>query len=159
MPASELIQITAASFVIQAIIVSALDFKYRDIKTHLIWFPLVCLNAPVLLASYALGYYPITILPVSIIASVAWFICCIRFGHFQGADAMWLSLISIFVIKTPAGNLFFPTFLFFLIGVTAIALFYMKVWNKFMEKEGKSKVTVPYLAVISLAMIIALVVG
>jgi hypothetical protein len=158
MPAGELIQITAVSFIIQAIIVSALDFKYRDIKTHLIWFPLVCLNVPVLLTGYAFGYYPLSILPVSFIALMTW-LACMHFNYLQGADAMWLSLTSIFIIKTPSGNLFFPTFLFFLIGLTAIALFYMKAWNKFMEKTGKPKITLPYLAVISLATIIAITVG
>jgi hypothetical protein len=91
---------------------------------------------------------------ISVASVIAWTLC-MHFNILGGADAVWLSLISAFVILTPSGNLFFPTFLFFLIGFTGIALFWQRVWNKY----SKTETSIPYLAVISLAMIVALVVG
>lgn len=153
MVVDNLVLLTVGFFPIYAILVSVLDILYRDIHTHFIWIPILILT-PIVIHEYAIGTYPLSMIPLSIISIIAWF-SCMHFKIIGGADAVWLSLISAFLILTPSGHLFFPTFLFFLIGFTGISLFWQRVWNKY----SKTETSIPYLAVISLAMIVALVVG
>jgi len=155
MVADDLVILTAVIFVIYGIVVSAMDVLYRDIKTHLIWLPLLGLCSLITIYEYNITeVYPGSMIFISLASVIAWALC-MHFNILGGADVVWLSLISAFVILTPSGNLFFPTFLFFLVGFTGIALFWQRVWNKY----SKTETSIPYLAVISLAMIVALVVG
>jgi hypothetical protein len=155
MVVDNLILLTAIMFTIYGIVVSAMDVLYRDIKTHLIWLPLLGLCSLITIYEYnTTEVYPESMAFVSLASVIAWGLC-MHFNILGGADAVWLSLISALIILTPSGNLFFPTFLFFLIGFTGIALFWQRVWNKY----SKTETSIPYLAVISLAMIVALVVG
>ena len=155
MVGDNLVLLTSIIFVIYGIVVSALDILYRDIKTHLIWLPLIGVGFAISIYEYLItGSYPQSMALISVVSLIAWF-SCMHFKIIGGADVVWLSLISAFLILTPSGHLFFPTFLFFLIGFTGISLFWQLVWNKY----SKTETSIPYLAVISLAMIVALVVG
>jgi hypothetical protein len=152
--------IPVLSLLIYAPIVSYLDWKYRDIKSHLIWLPLLVVNLPILVYGFLTNLYPTNILPVLALAILFWFIL---FGvnMRKGADFGWISIITLFGVINPIyGNLMFEPFIYFLIIFTAATFWGIWLDNKLRTKLPgfTTKNGIPYLVVISLALIASVVI-
>ncbi len=153
--------ITAISFLSYTPIVSYLDWKYRDIKTHKIWLPLIAINIPILLTGYYTGLYPLVLAGVSSISIILWF-ALMRLNILPGADFVFLSLISLFMVLNPITGLpFILMFSFFLVGFTAAIFWGVFLDNLIRNRRISLKIEngLPYLISISCALIIALVVA
>jgi hypothetical protein len=148
------------SLLIYAPIVSYLDWKYRDIKSHLIWIPLLVCNLPILVNGFLTGLYPTNIIPVMLVTIALWFvlfIICMK----KGADFMWLTVTTVFCVINPVyGNLFIEPFIFFLVVFT-VATF----WGIWLDNKVRThlpgfatKYGIPYLVVISAAFVASVVV-
>lgn len=135
-----------------------LDWKHRDIGTHKIWLPLLALNIPVLAAGYYTGLYPLLYLLLTALISLAWFFLL----YHRGADCIWLICITMFAVISPiTGYNVIQTFLVYLIIFTAATF-----WGIWLDNRIRHHVSgfemengIPYLIVISLAFIAAVVVG
>lgn len=157
--------ITALSFLAYCPLLCYLDWKYRDIKTHTLWIPLLLINIPVLIAGYASGIYPPTISIISIFSIALWTLLILIslewLGKRPNADFVWLCLISIFMVLNPfTGQPFMLMFSFFLVGMTAATYFGIFMDN-LMQKHILSlemKRGIPFLIPISCALIFALVI-
>jgi hypothetical protein len=145
------------SFLVYCPVLCYLDWKYRDIKTHDIWMPLVATNLPVLFAAYILGLYSPVFVALSFVAVVLWFIV-MRAGILPGGDFMWLSLISVFVVLNPfTKQPFMLMFSFYLIGMTIAAYWGVLVDNLIQKHTISLKMEqgLPYLIPISAAFVAA----
>jgi hypothetical protein len=111
------------SFIIYAPLVCYLDLKYRDIP-HRTWLPLVVINLPIFLILLYTGTYQWWTLLLSAIGVIFWFVA-MRMGIINGADFVFLSLISIFVVFLPSGHLMYLPFMIFLTAWTAITIWYI----------------------------------
>ena len=144
--------ITIASLLIYAPILCYLDWKYRDIRTHKLWLPLLAINIPVLAAGYITGLYPLVLLPLTCIISLGWFMLF----HKRGADCMWLILITMFAVVNPVtGSNFIQGFLMYLIIFTAATF-----WGIFLDNRLRKHINsfemengIPFLIPISCALI------
>ena len=154
--------ITALSFLAYCPIICYLDWKYRDIISHKLWLPLIAFNIPILLAGYATGTYSVNLALISFIAVILWFML-VFMDKLEGADFVWLSLISIYIPLNPfTGQPFMLMFSFFLVGMTAATYFGIFMDN-LMQKHILSlemKRGIPFLIPISCALVVlALVVS
>jgi uncharacterized membrane protein YGL010W len=153
--------ITVLSFLAYCPLLCYLDWKYRDIITHSLWVPLVVINVPVLLAGYATGLYPPDLAAISTIAVILWFIL-MRKGILPGADFVWLSMISVFMVVNPfTSQPFMLMFSFFLVGMTAATFWGIFVDNLIRKHTMSIRIEngLPYLIPISCALVLALVVS
>jgi hypothetical protein len=122
-----LLQIPLFTLLFYPIVVSYLDIVYREVD-HYVWIPLVLLNIPtmaaVILTGGGLFYVP------GIVATIVFYIA-MRLGAFEGADFIYLSLISLIFIYNPLSNHYFMTFSF-MIYLTACLLstaFFILAYN------------------------------
>ncbi|MFA4849150.1 MAG: hypothetical protein WC626_05425 [Methanoregula sp.] len=153
--------ITTISFLIYTPVLSYLDWKYRDIKSHKIWLPLIAINIPVLIAGYFSEFYPMELAGISIISMILWF-ALMRLNILPSADYVFLSLISLFMILNPITGLpFMLMFSFFLVGFTAATFWWIFLDNFFRRHKFSLEIEngLPYLIPISCALIAALVIG
>lgn len=145
------------SFLIYCPVLCYLDWMYHDIKTHDIWVPLVVMNLPVLIAGYIFGLYPPALVLISTFGVCLWF-AAMWTGFLPGGDFVWLSLISIFVVLNPFTGLpFMLTFSFYIIGMTAAAIFGI-VLDKRLHRQKIDLHTVldfPYMIPICAALVAA----
>jgi hypothetical protein len=158
---AELIKwIPVFSFLAYCPVLCYLDGKYRDIKTHALWLPLIAINMPVLIAGYLTGLYPLPLALISALAILMWF-SMVFIVKLPGADFVWLSLISLFVVLDPVTGLpFMQMFSFFLIGMTAAtywAIFLDNLFRKHINSLSMER-GIPYLITISVAFIAAVLV-
>ena len=160
-PGNILLWIVTISFLIYCPVLSWLDWKYRDIKTHLIWLPLIAVNLPILFAGYYFGLYQIPFLILSIIGIAAWLVLLLL-KILPGADFMFLSLVSLFMVLNPVSGLpFMQMFSFYVVGMTAATIFGI-VLDKRLQHEKVSLYMIldfPYLITFSGAFILAVVMG
>ena len=158
---SELAWITTISFIFYCGLLSYLDWNYRDIRTHYIWLPLIAINIPVLIAGYVTGEYREILFLVSILGIIFWTVL-LTIKKLNGADYIWLSLISLFMVLNPVtGEAFMQMFSFYLIGMTA-ATYWAIFINNLIGKHIislKMERGIPYLIPISCALIMAVVMG
>jgi hypothetical protein len=135
--------------------------------------PLLVVNLPILVYGFLTNLYPINILPVLALAVLLWLVL---FGvHMKkGADFVWLSVITLFGVINPIyGNLVFEPFIYFLIIFTAATFwgiwldkkinpmsnkYYSWYYGERMEKEKIYGERIPYLVVISAALIAAVII-
>lgn len=153
--------ITALSFLAYCPVLCYLDWKYRDIISHKLWLPLIAFNTPILLAGYATGTYPLILTAISFTAVFSWFMLTFM-ERLNGADFVWLSLISIFMVVNPfTGQPFMLMFSFFLVGMTAATYWAIFVDNLIMKRVLSLKMDggIPFLIPISCALVLALVVS
>jgi hypothetical protein len=151
--------ITTLSFLAYCPIICYLDWKYRDIISHQLWLPLAAFNTPLLIAGYATGLYPLPLALISIIGVSLWFILLL-IKKLNGADFMWLSLISVFIPLNPfTGQPFMLMFSFFLVGMTAATFWYIFIDNLLRKRVLSLRMPggIPYLIPISCALVLALV--
>ena len=167
MPLSNpLLWIVTISFIIYCPILSWLDWKHRDIGTHYLWLPLIAVNLPILCTGYYSRLYPPVFALISLIAVALWFGITISEivpgGKLPGADFVWLSLISIFMVLNPmSGRPFMLMFSFYLVGMTLAAIFGV-ILDKRLQHEKISWHTVldfPYMIPICCALVLAVVMG
>jgi hypothetical protein len=150
----------ALSFLIFCPLVCFLDWKYRDIKSHYLWIPLVLINIPTLLEGYLDGLYPSTLALISIVAVALWF-TLMYCRILPGADFVWLSLISIFVVINPLTcQPFMLMFSFFLVGMTAATYWAILIDNRIRKHIWSLKIgsPLPFLIPISAAFIAAMII-
>lgn len=156
-----LLWIVTISFLLYCPVVSWLDLKYRDIKTHYLWLPLIAVNVPLMCAGYYFGLYSPILALLSLIGIAAWFVL-MWIGKLPGADFVFLSLISLFMVLNPFTGLpFMLMFSFYLVGMTAAAMFGIFL-DKRLHHEKISRHTIlnfPYLIPISCAFVLAVVTG
>jgi hypothetical protein len=154
--------IATLSFVAYTPIVSYLDWKYRDIKTHSIWIPLIAINLPTLIAGYCLGAYPLILVVPSLIGMVAWF-ALMRLNILPGGDFVFLSLISLFMVINPIdGEPFTRAFAIYLVVFGAATFWYVFLDNLLIKHKWSLDIEspgIPYLIPISCALITAVVMG
>jgi len=158
--------ITALSFLVYCPVLCYLDWKYRDIKTHAIWVPLLVLNIPVLVFGYATGIYSWVLALVSIFGIALWtalFLGLLLWlDKRPSADFVWLCLITIFMVLNPfTGQPFMQMFTFYLVGMTAATYWAIFLDNLILNHvlSLKMKNGIPYLIPISCALVLALVVS
>lgn len=155
-----LLWLPTISLLLYAPIVSYLDWKYRDIKSHLIWIPLLVVNLPVLVYGFLVGTYTTNIIPVMLVAILLWFILFIVYMK-KGADFMWLTMITAFGVINPIyRNLILEPFIFFLLVFTVATFWGIWLDNKVRTKLPgfTTKYGIPYLVVISAALVASVVV-
>jgi hypothetical protein len=154
-----LLWITTISFLLYCPVISWLDWKYHDIGTHKLWLPLIAVNLPILFWGYYSGLYSPVFWLISMIGLLLWFIV-MQMRILPGADFVWLSLISIFMVLNPFTGLpFMLMFSFYLIGMTAAAMFGILL-DKRLHHEKLTIHTVldfPYLIPICGAFVLAVV--
>jgi len=135
-----------------------MDWKHRDIGTHKIWLPLLALNLPVWVAGYITGLYPLALLGATVVFSIVWFMLMYR----RGADCVWLICITMFAVINPVThtNLIQP-FVVYLIIFTAATFWGIWLDNRIRYRINSFSMDhgIPYLIVISLAFLAAVVVG
>jgi hypothetical protein len=156
MQSSILPWISIISLMVYAPILSYLDWNYRDIGTHKLWLPLLALNIPVAVAGYLTGLYPPVMLFLTGILSLGWFMLL----HHRGADCAWLICITMFAVLNPrTGTNFVQPFLTYLIIFTAATFWGIWLDNRFRKDINSFKMErgIPYLIVISMALIAAVV--
>jgi len=158
--------ITALSFLVYCPVLCYLDWKYRDIKTHYLWVPLLVLNIPLLVFGYATGIYPWVLALVSVFGIALWTGLFLGFliwlDKRPSADFVWLCLISIFMVLNPfTGAPFMQMFTFYLVGMTAATYWAIFLDNLILNHVLSLKMEngIPYLIPISCALILALVVS
>lgn len=161
-----LLYIVALSFVAYCPVLSWLDWKYGDIRTHYIWLPLIAVNMPILCVLYYFGIYPPILFPISLIEVAAWFILWlikIRGERIlPGGDVIFLSLISMFLLVNPKDGIsFFQYFGLYLLIFTAAGFWYIFLDNLIRKHKISIRIEggIPYLVLISAALITALVMG
>ena len=149
------------SFLIYLPFICYLDWKYRDIKTHKIWLPLIAVNVPITLIGYFTGYYSPILLALSIIGVILWF-ALMRLNFLPGGDFVFLSLISVFVLINPVSiSPFMLMFSFYLIGMTAATFWAILIDNRIRKRVWSLKMEngIPFLIPISVAFVLALFSG
>jgi len=148
--------ISIISLLIYTPIVCYLDWKYRDIGTHKLWLPLLAINIPVVSAGYLTGFYNPTLLILTIIFSIAWFLLFYR----SGADCVWLICITMFAVINPrTGMNFIQGFLMYLLIFTAATFWGIWLDNRFQKHINSFQMEngIPFLIPISAAFIMAVV--
>lgn len=139
-------------------LVCYLDWKYRDIGTHKIWLPLIAWNIPVVAAGYLTGYYPQEIFLATVLMSVGWFAILRN----KGADCVWLILITMFAVVNPVSGvaIIYP-FVMYLFIFTLAVIFGVYLDNRLQKGKWvfETERGIPYLIVISLAFVMAVVMG
>lgn len=153
--------VTVISFLMYLPMICYLDWKYRDIKTHKIWLPLLAVNLPFVIGGYLLGTYPAVLLIPAIAGVIAWFLLE-RIGILPGGDFVFLSLISLFVAINPiSGNPFVLGFTIYLVVFTAASLWYILIDNLVNRHKFSLQIErgLPFLIPISCAFIFAVVMG
>jgi hypothetical protein len=157
-----LVWITTLSFIVYTPVVSYLDWKYRDIKTHTIWLPLIAINLPILIAGYYTGNYPVPLIVISMVGMAAWF-ALMRFNILPGGDFVFLSLISLFMVLNPTdGEPFMQAFSLYLVVFGAATFWYVFLDNLLIKHKWSLEIEspgIPYLIPISCALIMAVVMG
>lgn len=96
-----LLAIPALSLLAYVPFVCYLDLKYREIE-HAYWLPLIIVNIPTML--YMIDQGNVLLYIPGLVAIFVWF-TAMRFRFWEGADFMYLSWISLFLIYSPkTGN-------------------------------------------------------
>lgn len=148
--------ITIASILIYIPVLCWLDWKYRDIKTHKLWLPLIAVNIPVVTAGYITGLYDPVLLFITTIFSLAWFGLLYR----RGADCVFLICITMFAVINPvSGTNFIQGFLLYLVIFTAATYWGILLDNRLRKHIWSFDMTngIPYLIPISCAFIAAVI--
>lgn len=124
---SYMLWIPLVSLLIYIPIVCYLDLKYREIE-HDYWGPLIVMNVPtaimLLWDGNGLLYIP------GLVATAVWFVA-MRFHSFEGADFIYLSLISLFFIYNPLSKhwLMVLPFTIFLVACLVISAGFVLMYN------------------------------
>ena len=138
-----------------------LDIKYRDIFSHMIWLPAAIINIPLAIILVNGGIYTWWMGLLEIIAVLFWFLMMVL-KIINGADYMYLTLISTFVVINPITNhLMLLPFMIFLIVWMALSMWYIFLKNK---RDGIKPALyieggLPMMIPISLALFSAVVFG
>lgn len=150
--------ISIISLLVYIPVLCYLDWKHRDIGTHKIWLPLLAVNIPIVSAGYLTGFYPLTMLMLTATFSLAWILLL----HKRGADAVWLSCITMIAVVNPLSNsLFIPAFLIYFVGYTAVTFWAVRLdnWVSWHKNSFEMENGIPFLIPISAAFVTALVMG
>ena len=147
-----LIWVPVVTLASMALVVSYLDIKCQWVD-HEIWGMFLSINIPILMFMYIVQYFPLELLALSLGAVVFWFVL-MKLGAFQGADFVFLSMISIFFVQNPiSGRVLMPLVLFEMLMLCSVAA--MIVFWIFRVKMER----VPFIPVISLAFLLTVVLG
>ena len=160
-PGNTLLWIATLSFIAYCPVLCWLDWKHHDIGSHAIWLPLIAINLPIVIAGYLLNLYPYPLSIISTIAVVLWLII-MQADILPGGDFMWLSLISLFMVRNPiSGMPFMLMFSFYLVGMTAAAMFGVILDKRLRHQKISMAMLLefPYMIPICCALIMAVVMG
>ena len=127
------------------------DIKTREIP-HKEWMPFMpLLGATAML--YAMGFYPLECLEVAIIMVAVWFVV-MKLNLIEGADFIFLSIISLLVAVNPiSGRILMPVVVAeFLVTVFLIVNIFAFCFRKKIDNF-------PMIPVISAAFILAVMLG
>jgi hypothetical protein len=151
---AQMLWIPMISLLLYVPIVCYLDLKYREIE-HDYWLPLIVMNVPtaimLLWDGNGLLYIP------GVVATMVWFMA-MRFGMFEGADFIYLSLISLFFIYNPISGhwLMVLPFSIFLTTCLTITAGWILIYNMITKGELTLKFNkeLPMMLPISAALIL-----
>lgn len=134
-------------------IVCYLDLKYREID-HLYWLPLVLVNIPTMALMFSLDNYLLYV--PALVAIFVWF-TAMRFGYFEGADFLYLTWISLFLIYNPLSShwLMVLPFTIFLVACLFICAVWVLMYNIFTYRKVTMKyIEFPMMLPISAALVL-----
>lgn len=148
-------------------VVCYLDIKYREVHPYL-WIPMVIVCTPIISYMLASGYYPWYTLMISFVMIVV-FKAAMMKHYIEGADFLYLSLISLYWVVTPVGwvhGLMQVQFYIYLLFVSFITATVILAYNYLSDNRwdiammmSEYKNGIPYMVPISAAFLLSVVFG
>lgn len=162
-----LLWINLVAFLCYIPVVCYLDIKYREVDPRY-WIPLVVVCLPILLYTIMwelVPWYSLVISGVMILI----FHSAMRLRCLEGADFLFLSLISLFWVVTPVGwvhglmQIQFYIFFAFASAITAIYILMYNIMNgndwDILKMMSEYPCGFPYMITISIAFLMSVVLG